>query len=44
MHIGNRNKNILVLSEGTTKILEDATITAETKYPVILQNQEKDLF
>ena len=44
MDIGNRNKNILVFGEGTTKTLEDATIAAEAKYPIILQNQEKDLF
>ena len=33
MHIDNRNKNILVLSEGSTQGLEDATTTSEAKYP-----------
>ena len=34
MHIDNRNKNILVLSKGSTQSLEDATITSEAKYPI----------
>ena len=41
MHIDGKNKNILVLGEGPTQGLEDATITAESKYS-ILQNQEND--
>ena len=34
VHIGNRKENILVLGEGTTKGLEDATITTKAKYPI----------
>ena len=32
VHIHGRNKNILVLGEGLTQGLEDATIIAEVKY------------
>ena len=34
MHIDNKNKIILVLSEGPTQGLDNTTITAETKYPI----------
>ena len=34
MHINRRNKNILVLGEGPTQGLENATIAAESKYPI----------
>ena len=44
MHFDNRNKNILVLAEGSTQGLADATITAETKYPInFLESQKKIL-
>ena len=32
MHIDGTNKNILVLGEGTTQSLDNATIIAEAKY------------
>ena len=32
--IDGRNRNILVLDEGATQGLDNATITAEAKYPV----------
>ena len=38
VHIGNENKNILVLGEGPTQGLRNATVTAEAKSPIILQN------
>ena len=34
VHIDGRNKNILVLLEGPTQSLDNATITAEVKYPI----------
>ena len=34
VHIDGRNKNILVLGEGPTQRLDNATITAESKYPI----------
>ena len=34
MHIDNENKDILILGEGPTQELDDATLTAEAKYPV----------
>ena len=30
----NKNKNILILSEGPTQVLNDTTWTAEAKYPI----------
>ena len=33
MHIDGRNKNILVFGEGPTQGSDNATITAEAKYP-----------
>ena len=38
VHIGVENKNILVLREGPTQDLGNATVTVEVKYPIILQN------
>ena len=32
--IDNKNKDILILGEGTTQVLDDTTLTAETKYPI----------
>ena len=34
VHIDNRNENIVVLGEGSTKGLEGTIITAEAKYPI----------
>ena len=34
MHVDGRNKKILVLGEGLTQDLDNATITAEAKYPI----------
>ena len=41
VNIGDRNKNILVLGEGTTESLENATITAEAKYTIIFKELGK---
>ena len=42
MHIDKRRKNILVLVEGPTQGLDDASITAETKYSInFLKSQRK---
>ena len=32
--IDNKNKDILILGEGTTQVLDDTTLTAEAKYPI----------
>ena len=34
VHIDNKNKDILVLGEGPTQGLDDATLTAEAIYPI----------
>ena len=34
VHIDNKNKDILILGEGPTQRLDDATLTAESKYPI----------
>ena len=41
MYLGNRNKNILVLGEGSTQRLNDSTITAEVKYPINFNVSQK---
>ena len=34
MHIDNKNKENLILGEGTALELDDTTLTAEAKYPI----------
>ena len=34
VHIGNKNKIILIIDEGATPELDDTTLTAEDKYPI----------
>ena len=41
MHIDNKNKDILILDEGTTQILGDTTLTAEAKYPINFTQSRK---
>ena len=41
VHLDSRNKNILVLGEGPTQGLEDATIIVEVKYPINFTKSEK---
>ena len=43
VRIDNKLKDTLILGEGTTKGLDDTTLTAEAKYPINF-NQEKDLY
>ena len=33
VHIDNKNKDILILGEGTTQVLDDTTLTTEAIYP-----------
>ena len=35
LHLDNKRKNILILDEGETQGLDDATLTAEAKYPIL---------
>ena len=44
VNIDNKNKYILILHEGLTQGLNDTTLTAEAKYPIILHIQEEDLY
>ena len=37
----NRGKDILILSEGRTQVLDDTTLIAETIYPINLTQQNK---
>ena len=34
LHIDNKGRDILVLGEGPTEVLDDTTLTAEAKYPI----------
>ena len=34
MHVDNKGKGILIFGEGPTQVLDDTTLTAETKYPI----------
>ena len=34
MHIDNKKKDILIISEGPKQQLDDTTLTAEAKYPI----------
>ena len=34
MHVDKKGKDILILGEGPTQGLNDAILTAETKYPI----------
>ena len=41
VNIDNKGKHFLILGEGLTQGLDDTTSTAEAKYLIILDNQEK---
>ena len=41
VHIDNRNKDILILSEEPTQGLHDTTLTADANYPVKFTQQRK---
>ena len=34
LHIDNKGRDISVLGEGRTQVLDDTTLTAEAKYPI----------
>ena len=36
VHIDNKNKDTLILGEGSTQGLNDTTLTAEAKYPICI--------
>ena len=42
-HINNKNKDTLILGEGPTHGLDDATLTAEAKYPINFTQPNKRL-
>ena len=44
VHFNNKGKDMLILGEGLTQGLEDATLIGEGKYAINLLNQEKDLY
>ena len=41
VHVDNKNKDILILGEGATQVLDYTTLTAEVKYPINLTQPEK---
>ena len=41
VHVDNKNKDILILGERPTQGLDDTTLTAETKYPIIFTQLNK---
>ena len=43
MHIDRKNKDILILGEELTQVLDYTTLTAEAKYPINFTQSEKRL-
>ena len=41
MHIDNKNKDILILVEGPLQGLDDTTLLAEAKFPIIFTQSRK---
>ena len=41
MHINNKGKDIIILGEGPTRLLDDTALTAEAKYVVIFTQSGK---
>ena len=41
VHIENKNKDLLILSEGPTQGLDDTKLTADTKYPINFTQSRK---
>ena len=41
VHVDNNGKDILILGEGSTQRLDDATLTAEAKYPITFTQSGK---
>ena len=44
VHIGNKNKDILILREGPAQGLDDITVTEEAKYSINFTHQKKRFF
>ena len=44
VHIDNKNKDILILGEGPTQILDDTTLTAEAKYSINFMQPRKRFY
>ena len=44
VHISNKNKDILIIGQGTAQELGNTTLTVETKYLLVLYDQEKDFY
>ena len=45
VHIDNKEKDILILGEGSTQGLDDPTLTAEAKYPInFTQSRKRFIF
>ena len=42
--VHNKNKDILILGEGPTQGLDDATLTTDGKYPINFTQPTKDLY
>ena len=43
VHVDNKGKDILILGEGPTQGLDDTTLTAEAKYPIMFTQSRKRL-
>ena len=43
VYTDNKNKDILILGEGTTQVLNNTTLTAEAKYPIDFTQSGKRL-
>ena len=41
LHVDNKGKDILILHEGLTQGLDDATLAAEVKYPIDFTKSRK---
>ena len=44
VHVDNKGKDISILGEGPTQELDDATLRAETKYPINFTQSEKKIY
>ena len=44
VHVDSKEKHIFILGEEPTQGLDDTTLTAEAKYPIMLLNEIKDLY
>ena len=44
VHVDNKNKNILILGEGPTQWLDDATLKSEARYLINFTQPNKDFY